>query len=251
MSKYLPYSGQHSIQEAKIALHFLRESGQQDVERAQCAAETDLRDELPRAEEIRGSSVRFDVTNPNAPAPMSPVPDHLAGFELTRIRGDSRPSRALRLLNNLLEVSILDYERWDITREDSIRYIRTVLSALPLDVNPIMAVNLQFVDRYAFNGAPDDVDVGLLLQEGSHYIARNSFAAGALWHCHTGWFDVRQGGRALNHLNIGSTFVNSSPTVTIDHNAVFQLDEPRQSTDALLRPSDENNGLVAILDCLP
>ena len=250
MSEYLPYSDQHSIQEAKIALHFLHEFGQQDVERARSAVETDLKGVLPRSTEIRGSSVAFDVTNPNAPVPMPPVPDHLSGFEFSRIRGDSRSARVLRLVNNLLEVSISDYERWESTRDDSMDYIRTALSALPLDANPIMAVNLQFIDRYAFSGTLDNVDARLLFQYDNDHIAKQCFKAGPLWHCHTGWFDWHESGRVLNHLNIGSTFVDSSPTITIDHAAVSQLDPPRRSTDTLFNPPNESDGLGVILDRL-
>lgn len=250
MSEYLPYSEQHSIQEAKVALHFQHEFGQQDVERSRDAVAAELKDLLPRSAEIRGSSVAFNLTDPSAPTPMPPVPDHLVGFEFTKIRGDSRPARSLRLVNNSLEVSISDYERWEITLNDTIGYIRTTLALLPLDANPIMAADLQFIDRFAFNGTLDDVDASLLFQQGGDYIAKRCFTSGPLWHCHTGWFDMHPNGRILNHLNIGSAFVDSSPTVTIDHNAVFQLNSPRQSIDALLQPIEENIGLRDILNWL-
>ena len=252
MSKYLPYSGQHSIQEAKIALHFLRESGQQDVERAQGAAETDLRDELPRSSEFREIAGTFDVTRQDAPVPIPYGPMQLTGFEISKVKGDGRPARALRLVNNLLEVSVSDYERWEITRDDSLRYFQTALSVLPLDSNPVMAVNLQFIDRYTFNGPPHDVDVSLLFRDGSDYIARHCYASGPLWHCHTGWFESSDGdgGRVLHHLNIGSNIVDLSPAATVDHNVVFQFGVPRQSMGTLFEPPNETDGISDILDRL-
>ena len=122
MSEYLPYSDQHSIQEAKVALQFLHEFGQQDVERAQSASETALQDELPRSSEFRKLTGTFDVTRNDAPAALPHGPMQLAGIELSNVKGDGKPARILRLVNNLLEVSVADYKRWEITRDDSLRY---------------------------------------------------------------------------------------------------------------------------------
>ncbi len=203
---------------------------------------------------MRGGEITFDTTNPDTPIHTSTAPARLVGFvgfERSRITGNGQPARILRLADNLLSVSILDYESWEIARRDSITYMLTVMSHLPLDANPIMAANLQFINRYAFSGDLGAANASLLFQDDNKYIAERCFTAGPLWHCHTGWFDDAHGcGRVLNHLNVASTVVDQCPTITIDHNAVFQLNAPRQSTDALLKPLDENAGFDAILDQL-
>ncbi len=47
MNEYLPYSDHHSIQEARVAVHFQRAFHQFDVERARWMAEADLKLDLP------------------------------------------------------------------------------------------------------------------------------------------------------------------------------------------------------------
>lgn len=251
MSEYLPHSEQHSLQEVRVAIHFQRAFSSHEVERALTMAEANLKQALPKAAEVRGGEITVDATNPDSPISTPIVPAGLIGFERSRITGNGQPARVLRLAGNLLSVSILDYESWKITRRDSVKYMLTVLAQLPLDANPIMAANLQFINRYAFNGDIRDAKAGFLLRAGNKYITERCFIAGPLWHCHTGWFDGdHSNGRILNHLNVSSAVVDQCATVTIDHNATFQLNIPRQSTQALLEPPDENAGFNAILDQL-
>ena len=251
MSEYLPHSGQHSIQEAQVALHFQQGFDQQHIALARDTAESVLKCDLPRVVEMRQGALTVNMSNPDEPVPMPTEPTQLAGFELAKIQGNGTAARSLRLLNNLLSISIFDYERWEAMRRDSVRYLRSVLSLLPLNANPVMALSLQFVDRYAFNGTLENANARLLLNDGNQYVAEHCFSAGPLWHCHTGWFDDHANGRILNHLNISSTVVDLSPTVTIDHNAVFQFGSPRQTVDSLFNsPSDDTAGLCPVLDKL-
>ena len=245
---YLPYSEKHSVQEAQIALHFQAPFDQPDIERARNAAAADLKGALPRAAEMLGSTFTIDAASGEMTvAPLQPA---LAGFERSRVRGDGKPAGTLRLAGAALSVSVANYEGWEIARRQSIAYMLVTLSQLPLNVNPVMRVSLQFIDRYAFNGALDKADARLLFRDDSEYIARRCFTAGPLWHCHTGWFDQHIHGRILNHLNIASAVIDECPTVTIDHNAVLQLNLPRQSTDALREPPEPNAGIDAILNGL-
>ena len=248
MNTYLPYSEKHSVQEAQIALHFQAPFDRLDIERARNAAEAELKGALPRAAEILGGTFTIDATSREMTvAPPQPA---LAGFERSRVRGDGKPACALRLADAALSVNVANYEGWEITRCQSVAYMLVTLSQLPLNVNPVMRVSLQFIDKYAFNGALDDADARLLFRDDSEYIARRCFAAGLLWHCHTGWFDQHSHGRILNHLNIASAVIDECPTITIDHNAVLQLNLPRQSTESLLEPAEPNAGINAILNGL-
>ena len=251
MGEYLPYTEQHSIQEVQVALHFQHEFEQQEIASAGAGVEPEVKDALPRSAELRGGSVTVDMSNQGVQVRTGPVESSLAGFQYSRVRGDGKPSQVLQLSNNLASFNIFEYGGWPIVRADSIKYITALLSFLPLEANPVMATSLKFTDRYTFDGEPRDAKADLLFVGENEYITARCFSAGALWHCHTGWFDdLVTTGRVLNHLNVGSSMVDLAPTVTIDHQATVHLSPPRQSLDALLRLSEESGGLGVILDTL-
>ena len=250
MGEYLPYSGNHSIQEAQIGVQFHHEFGQHEIERARSAAEADLKDVLPRSAEIRGGSVTVDLSNPGVPAQMGPISSVIAGFQFSKVMGDGRPARALQLSGNLVSANIVDYDGWEKIRTDSIYYITTVLAPLPLAGNPVMAFMLRYIDRFTFNGGSNEAKAGSLFMNGNDYIATHCFAAGSSWHCHTGWFDSLDSGRVLNNLNVSSAVIDLSPTVIIDHQATLHLNTPRQSLDAVLAHQDNIRGLSSVLEVL-
>ena len=52
----------------------------------------------------------------------------------------------------MLTANFLDYKNWMTTREDSLDYIKTILSALTLEENPAVSFGLRYIDRYTFDG---------------------------------------------------------------------------------------------------
>ena len=248
----MPYAGNHSIQEAQVALQFHHEFDQREIELARGSVEAELKDVLPRSAEIRGGSVSVTVDLSSQDPQVRPdsVVSNLAGFQLSDVKGDGQPSRVLRLAGNLLSLNILGYTGWATILSDSIRYYETALSQLAFAGNPVMAYSLRYIDRYTFNGDPSEATAALLFAESNEYISKHCFAAGSLWHCHSGWFDSINAGRVLNNLNISSGMMDASSTVTIDHQATLHLMTPRQSIRAVFAPPDGSLDLNAVLDVL-
>lgn len=237
MGKYLPYSGTHSIQEAVVALHFRGPFSAEAVGRAQSNAQVELGKAFPRSGGIH--ELRVNQTGQGVVLQESGSP-RLAGFELSRVKADAKPSRVLRIVGNMLTANFLEYKNWKSTLKDSLSYIKAVLSPLPLVGNPVMAFSLRYIDRYTFDGPADEPRAEMLLRKGCGYITARCFEGGPLWHCHSGWFDpLETGDRILNQLNVGSAMVDQAPTVTVDHNAIYQLTAPRQTIEALFQPSSE------------
>ena len=158
MGEYLPYSGDHSIQEAQIALQFHHEFSQQEIELTRGSVEAELKDVLPRSAEIRGGSVSVTVDLSSQDPQVRPdsVVSNLAGFQLSDVKGDGQPSRVLRLAGNSLSLNILDYTGWITILSDSIRCFETTLFQLAFAGNPVMAYSLRYIDRYTFNGEPSE-----------------------------------------------------------------------------------------------
>lgn len=249
MGKYLPYSGEHSIQEAVVATHFLRAFDPQTVARAQDSVQAELMDVLPRSNQIhQAPEIRI---NQGVLTQEPETTARLAGFEFSRVKADAKPARILRLLGEALTVNFLEYGGWKTTLEESLRYIRVVLPSLTLEENPIMAFSLKYMDRYTFDGPVDAPRAGMLFREKNSYIAPCCFQAGPLWHCHSGWFESHGDNRILNQFNVGSAVVDQISTVAIDHSAIYQLAVPRQTSETLFRPlADADAGIENVLEHL-
>jgi uncharacterized protein (TIGR04255 family) len=252
MAEYIPFREKHSIQEAQISLLFPGPFDQQAIEVARGFAQAELSDVLPRSAEVRGGSIRIDITNPAAPSPLGQMQSDLAGFHFSKVQANGQPARVLQLAGNTLSVSFMDYESWASTIQDSLRYLHPVLNSLPLETNPAISFGLRFVDRYTYSGNSGEARADLLFERGNPYLASHSFEAGSMWHCNSGWFDdaIHDDDRVLHNLNVTSSLVELSSTVTIDHQANRHLGAPRDTVTALLAPSGGAIGLAKALESL-
>lgn len=251
MADYLPFLEKHSIQEAQISLLFIGSFDQHTIELARGFAQTELSGELPRVAEGRGVAFQVDITDPAEPAMPQTMPSGVVGFRLARVKGDGQIARVLQLENNLLSVSFMDYESWETTGEDALKYLRSVLISLPLEQNPVVALSLRFIDRYTYSGDPGDARADKLFVRGNPYITPHTFDAGPMWHCNTGWFDdTAHDDRVLHNLNVTSSLVDLSSTVTIDHLATRHLEAPRHTLATVFEPPAGATGLVEALESL-
>ena len=246
MGKYLPYSGEHSIQEAVVAIHFPRAFDPQTVARAQDSVQADLKDVFPLSNRIhQASEIKI---NQGIPIQEPESTARLTGFEFSRVKADAKPARVLRLLGEVLTVNFPEYDGWEATLRESLKYIRVVLPSLTLAENPVMAFGLKYMDRYTFDGPIDAPRADMLFRKENSYIAPHCFQAGPLWHCHSGWFERHGDNRILNQFNVGSQVVDQISTVIIDHSAICQLKAPRQTADALFQPpSGADAGIENVL----
>ena len=247
MPEYLPFNEKHSVQEARINLLFEGQFRQQAVDSAREAATDALSGDLPYVTDVHGGSLQINLTIPGSPIPSQ---SQFVGFQMSAVQRNSQPARVLLLTNNQLSVSILDYVSWDITSRAVLEYINPVLSALPLSENPVTSYGKRVIDRYTFDGRPEDARADLLFVRQNPYVTPHAFESGPNWHCNSGWFDFRLEDRVLHNLNVASNRIELSSIVTIDHNATIQLRSRCLSTQDLYNPSDGSHGLEGVLDSL-
>ena len=252
MAEYLPFQGKHSIQEAQISILFPGPFDQQAIEVARGFAQAELAEELPRVAEGRGVAFQVEITDPITPAVPQSMPSGIVGFRLSRVRGSGQVARILQLEGNALSASFMDYDSWEATRKDALKYLRPVLISLPLEQNPVVAFSIRFIDRYTYSGDPGDARADQLFVRGNPHITPNAFEAGPIWHCNTGWFEdpINENDQVLHNLNVVSSLIDLSSTVTIDHHATRHLGSPRHTLDALLEPPSGAVGLVDVLEIL-
>ena len=252
-AEYLPFNDKHSIQEAQVSILFLGQFDRQSIEATRGVAQAELSDVLPRAAEVRGGSLRIEINDSAARVPLGTMQSDLVGFEFSKVLANGQRARVLQLANKSLSVSFMDYLSWQAARKDALHYLRAVLASLPLDQNPVVAFSLRFIDRYTFNGDPREARADLLFKKETPHITPYTFEAGANWHCNTGWFDATSeetNDRVLHNLNVASSLVDLSSTVTINHQATRYLGFPRHSAKALLASANDSFGMVNALDSL-
>ncbi len=228
MARYLPFAGEHSIQEAAVTLHFQMPLPPPFVDLVRDGVLEAYGEVFPRVREIHGSELQFDVGGAlNPPS----IKAELVGFELSRPRGDGAPARVLRLARDALQVSFLEYTKWDEVVAASVSYVQAAVARIRLSDVPVATFGLRYVDRFTFDGALEQASPDLLFRAGASYLAPNCFESGALWHCNLGWFENRsEQERVLNQLNVASAVIDDVPTVTIDHNATWHLRDPGNPT---------------------
>ena len=241
MSEYLPYAGNHSIQEAIIGVHFQSAIDPSTARRIFNHVRIELKDQLPQNNEIHQQQIVIGQGNHKISAQNSQRP-LFAGFEMIKLKGDGKPGQVLRLLGKDLSVNFLEYHRWEKTISASMKYLKAVLDSLDLTENPAASYSLRYVDQYTYNDDPQNAYAELLFRTGSAFLTPQSFNAGHLWHCNSGWFEKYMNeSRILNQINIGSQITKGVGTVTLDHNAVCQFSALRKSVDHVFG-AHENDG---------
>ncbi|MCY4237702.1 MAG: TIGR04255 family protein [Rhodospirillaceae bacterium] len=252
MAEYLPYAGTNAIQEAVIGVHFQSNFPSSDVDQARSVAEADFKAIFPRSEDIHEAQLKIDNTNQETVRIGGDRAFRRSGFQMIKTGSDGKPSRVLRMVTNLLTVHFMEYDRWAPTLEASLRYILTILPRLDLVGNALQAFSLRYIDRFTFDGYPDDAKASFLIKDESSFVTKQCFSAGPFWHCHSGWFGtLGDNSRILNQLNIGSSMIDNAPTVTIDHNMICKMERLHNTVESFQDSSGGKNvDFKASLNCL-
>ena len=235
-----------------IGVHFRNNFPLPDVARARTVAEADLKGIFPRSEDIHQAELKIENTNQEIVRIEGSDALRLSGFQLTKTGADGKPSRVLRMVNNLLTVHFMKYDRWAPTLSDSLQYIFTILPRLDLESNALQAFSLRYIDRFTFDGSPNDARASLLIDGESSYVTKRCFDVGSFWHCNSGWFEMfGDGSRVLSQLNLSSSMVDNAPTVTIDHNMICQMKRLHNTVESFFKSSGGKNiGFEASLNHL-
>jgi len=254
MPEYLPYAGTNAIQEVVIGVHFQNNFSPSDVANAHTAAEAELKAIFPKSQDIHGVQLKMGDTSQEGIHVKEVSSPHLTGFQIIKTGSDENPSRALQMEGNSLTVHFMKYDGWNATRDDSFEYISTILHHLNLESNALQQFSLRYIDRFTFDGDPNDAKAFLLISDASSFVPKQYFDVGPLWHCHSGWLKALGDSRILNQLNIDSGTIGSASTatVTIDHNLIFQMGRSYNNKVASFLSSSggEGEGFKATLNDL-
>ena len=253
MGEYHPYAGTNAIQEVIFGIQFQGDIPQSDLSNARRVAEANLKEDFPRSEDIIGTQFRFEKTDKGNIQLEGTDASYQSGFNLlSSSESDGTPSRVLQMSRNLFSLHFMNYVGWEGTLSDSLRYIGTIFPRINLEKNGLQSFSLRYIDRFIFDGPTEEACASLLFNQPSKFISSKCFEAGPYWHCHSGWFDEdSEYSRILNQLNIGSAMVDSSPTITVDHNIIFHMRRPFNTVKGFIQSAGGKNvGLQQSLDDL-
>ncbi len=241
MPEFIPFAGKNSIQEVVFGVHFVRKPESKKVEAVFNTLRAELATEFPQANVIQFMEMKVEAGAQGEFSKPQMV-QQFGGFEMSRKKGDGKPSQMLRQMNDVLTANFMVYEQWEDTFPKAVQFLRRGVGLLDLAAVPASGFSLRYIDRFTFDGPNDRATADGLFKRDTSHLTDHCFDVGQLWHCYTGWFDSFKGaekdGRVLNQLNIQSADIDEAPGVLIDHNAIFQYAAPRQSEKALFEPGD-------------
>jgi uncharacterized protein (TIGR04255 family) len=246
MARYLPFAGRNSIAEMNIGIQFASPFDQtigesMEVVKAEFAAD------FPKFEPLQMITINIGLQQFATPG-ASTAPT-VSGFNLTKAKADGSPARVLRVMTNVLSVHFLEYTSWKEIKPQAINYLTRCLEKLGiLNRNPAVSILLRYIDRFTFDGAPQDASAGKLLRPDTKFVAARILNRGYQWHSNCAWFEpMVDATMTLNQLNVSGGIIQATTAVIVDHNSIYNLPKPSNSI-AELKQGGEGLPLEAILD---
>jgi uncharacterized protein (TIGR04255 family) len=94
------------------------------------------------------------------------------------------------------------YESWEKELPQALKLLTAALN-IAANSAAIASLRVEYLDRFVFEGDPNDANVSDLLKSDSKWLAPFIFDAGNLWHCHVGRFaDIGEKDRKLLLVNV-------------------------------------------------
>lgn len=93
-----------------------------------------------------------------------------------------------------------EYGRWENLETRFWEVFRDALSTALENID-LAQINLEYWDRFIFDGNPSAADARSLLAEVDPSVPPESISGATLWHSHAGWFEQREGSPVLINRN--------------------------------------------------
>jgi uncharacterized protein (TIGR04255 family) len=200
--KLRPIGEAHSIDEFLLAVRIVRPVS--DSLFAKCRAQ--LRDAAIKADMPAThpyGAVQIPV-QPGLPeyevmVPAQPAPSGVAFQRYTKL---GTVEEEIRLEPAMISYRTTTYRRWADVEGLLERILFPVLKEYLVEVPSVLALVLQYVDRF-FANEPGDQDCSELFLKGSPWIVTSLVGKQTLWHSHCGVFeDVKGANRRLININV-------------------------------------------------
>lgn len=197
--EFEPIHAAHAIEQVAFVIQFDREFNEQTLAKLRVVAEQ-FKDDLPGATEIQSIGFAFG-------APIASVQHgQVAGLVRKSVGRDGSLECELRMDKTGITFVTTRYTRWNNAWEQVSKYLKALLP-LYLEEANLLAIGLNYVDKFAWVGDPDKCDPALLIQRDSKYISKHIFETKEFWHSHTGVF-VRADDHTKRLLNLNVDYLD-------------------------------------------
>lgn len=177
-----PIHSAHAIEQVAFVIQFDRPFGDDLLPKLRQAAEQfSGDDDLPGFSEVQGFS--FVIGN-SVPQQSN---GNLSGIVRRSVSRDGTLECELRIERNAITFLTTRYSRWSEIWERVSRYLNALLP-LYFEQAGLLAVGLNYVDKFVWSGGLENFNPRLLLKENSNYISGHIFDSKEFWHSHTGVF---------------------------------------------------------------
>jgi len=199
-------------------------------------------DELPGKHHIKQQGISIPIGG-QAPAIQHPLTD--MGLIRRSVSRDSTLEAELRIERSSVTFLTTRYTRWNAIWGQASSYFNAILTTYFANAN-LIAVGLNYVDKFIWKGNLEHCNSKLLIQENSKYICKHVFETNELWHSHTGAF-IRIDEITKRLLNINIDCLNE----TIEENDKRVVSITTSVTDQFNQPFylpylDDDNSIAMI-----
>jgi uncharacterized protein (TIGR04255 family) len=219
MSGFEPIHDAHAIEQVAMAIQLA--SGLDDPTFSQVLASSDaFRQDFPRVTDIGAGAIQFlfpgqQIAIPVAPPALPigfPNPSQVSsGRIFAKYRDNGSLESELRFERNSVAYRSSAYTSWRQVWTIAKGYFDAVIPFYAGTSIPLVAISLNYLDKFRWNGNTQDIRVNNLLRVGSDYVAPHVFNLKDLWHSHTGAFQhIDSETKRLLNVNVDCIDDNSS-----------------------------------------
>lgn len=198
IEKLFPYAGDNAIQNAVFALEWSNELSPRKMLEIQGSLGS-----MSKALGFTKSQIQnlLTINLSDAPSVVSGGAGEIGGIVFERSNALGNPVRTLNISRPQCLGIAHEYSRWNNVWKEIRTYFEAVVELIDV---PINAIGLQYTDLFTWKGAPEDLMLNEVFNQGSLYIPPHAFSLTTLWHSHHGYFVDNPDNpyRLLNNVNL-------------------------------------------------
>lgn len=247
MPRFLPFAGRNAIAEMILGIQFSFPFGSKIGESSE-AIKSAFATEFAKFDPLQTITIGFGAP-PTLAGSQAYAP---TGFTLTRLRPDASTARQIRAMNGALSVHFYEYSSWGEAKAQAVEYLTRCLTTVDLlSDNPAGGIFLGYIDRFVFDGSPQEAIGGALFRPDSKFVAQRVLDRGYQWQSTCAWSEVLIGNTlTYQQLNVRSSLAQGSVGIVLDHSSVFQFERPCTTLNDLLNGQGNTPRFEACLDRL-
>jgi uncharacterized protein (TIGR04255 family) len=175
-----PFAGIHAVQNVALAAEWQGDLSDQTLLRIHALGE-DFKPYFQKVDLQKMMQINLTPTEiVSQPSAL------LGGVVFQRISDLGTVSRQIQVNRQNCSFIINDYDRWAPTLEIAMEYFKKIFPIILAD-KAISAIALQYTDSFTWKDDPELLDLKVVFNEKTPYLAPNVFDAKHAWHSHHGF----------------------------------------------------------------